>query len=181
MGAGRISAAPLDASSGRSCEWYSAYLRTTLKRDIPQLGFRIATGRLRSLLTMVAHAQASVSNLSELGGSLGINYHSVAHILDIFEGVFLIRRLPPFAANLRKRLVKSPKLYVRDTGLLHSLLGLGHTKRALLRHPKAGASFETFCIEQLLLHAGLVDAAAEGSFYRTHTGLEVDLAAPFTR
>jgi predicted AAA+ superfamily ATPase len=156
-------------------DWYPAYLRTTLERDIPQLGYRISTARLRALLTMVAHAQAGVSNLSELGGSLGINYHSVAHILDIFEGVFLVRRLPPYAANLRKRLVKSPKLYVRDTGLLHSLLGIGHTKRSVLGHPKAGASFETFCIEQIVLHAELHDPAAQAFFYRTHSGQEVDL------
>ncbi len=156
-------------------EWYPAYARTTLERDIPQLGFRIATSRLRTLLTMVAHSQGSVCNLSELGGSLAINYHSVAHILDIFEGVFLVRRLPPYAANLRKRLVKSPKLYVRDTGLLHSLLGIAHLRRAVLSHPKAGASFETFCVEQLLLHAQLHDPAAQGFFYRTHSGQEVDL------
>jgi hypothetical protein len=156
-------------------DWYPAYVRTTLERDIPQLGFRIATSRLRSLLTMIAHAQASVSSLSELGGSLGINYHTVAHILDIFEGVFLVRRLPPFAANLKKRLVKSPKLYVRDTGLLHALLGVAHTKRAVLSHPKAGASFETFCLEQIILHAQLVDPRSEAFFYRTHTGREVDL------
>lgn len=156
-------------------DWYPAYLRTTLERDIPQLGFRLAAARLRALLTMLAHAQGAVCNLSELGGSLGINYHSVAHIVDVFEGVFLVRRLPPYAANLRKRLVKSPKLYVRDTGLLHSLLGIPHTKRALLSHPKAGASFETFCIEQILLHAQLHDPAAQGFFYRTHTGQEVDL------
>ena len=156
-------------------DWYPAYARTTLERDIPQLGFRIASARLRTLLTMIAHSQGAVCNLSELGGSLGINYHSVAHILDIFEGIFLVRRLPPYAANVRKRLVKSPKLYVRDTGLLHSLLGIAHLKRAVLSHPKAGASFETFCVEQLLLHAQLKDPAAQGFFYRTHTGQEVDL------
>jgi uncharacterized protein len=159
----------------RPAEWYPSYLRTTLEQDVPQLGFRIATGRMRKLLTMLAHAQGSVCNLSELGGSLGIDYHSVARIVDIFEGVFLVRRLPPYAANLRKRLVKSPKVYLRDTGILHSLLGIPFTKSALLAHPKAGASFESFCIEQILLHARLVDPAAEGFFFRTHTGQEVDL------
>lgn len=159
----------------RPAEWYSSYLRTSLEQDIPQLGFRISTTRMRNLLTMLAHAQGSVCNLSELGGSLGIDYHSVAHILDIFEGVFLVRRLPPYAANLRKRLVKSPKVYVRDTGVLHSLLGIPFTRNALLAHPKAGASFESFCIEQILLHARLADPSAEGFFFRTHTGQEVDL------
>ena len=159
----------------RPAEWYPAYLRTTLEQDIPQLGFRISSMRLRNLLTMLAHSQGGVCNLSEIGGSLGINYHSVAHILDIFEGVFLIRRLPPYAANIRKRLVKSPKVYVRDTGLLHSLLGIPFSKPALLAHPKAGASFESFCVEQILLHAQLHDPAAQGFFYRTHSGQEVDV------
>jgi hypothetical protein len=156
-------------------EWYASYVRTVLEQDIPQLGFRVASVRLRNLLTMIAHGQGNLCNLSELGGSLGLNYHSVAHLLDIFEGVFLVRRLPPYFANIRKRLVKSPKLYVRDTGLLHGLLGVGFTRRALLAHPKAGASFETFCIEQILLHARLADPGAEGFFYRTHGGTEVDL------
>jgi hypothetical protein len=156
-------------------EWYPAYLRTTLEQDIPQLGFRISSLRLRNLLTMVAHTQGGLCNLSELGGSLGINYHSVAHILDILEGVFLLRRLAPYAANIGKRLVKSPKVYVRDAGLLHSLLGIPFAKPALLGHPKAGASFETFCVEQILLHAQLHDPAAQGFFYRTHGGQEVDL------
>lgn len=159
----------------RPAEWYPSYLRTTLEQDIPQLGFRVSAMRMRNLLTMLAHAQGSVCNLSELGGSLGIDYHSVAHILDIFEGVFLVRRLPPYAANLRKRLVKSPKVYIRDTGLLHAILGIPFTRTALLGHPKAGPSFESFCIEQILLHARLVDPGAEGFFFRTHTGQEVDL------
>ncbi|MBI4515362.1 MAG: ATP-binding protein [Deltaproteobacteria bacterium] len=80
-------------------EWYPSYLRTTLEQDIPQLGFRISSLRLRTLLTMVAHAQGGICNLSELGGSLGVNYHSVAHFLDIFEGTFPIRRLAPYAAS----------------------------------------------------------------------------------
>ena len=122
-----------------------------------------------------AHGQGSLCNLSDLGGSLGINYHSVAHILDVLEGVFLVRRLAPYSVNLGKRLVKSPKVYVRDTGVLHSLLGIPFSKRALLAHPKAGASFESFCIEQILLHARLHDSAAQGFFFRTYTGQEVDL------
>jgi hypothetical protein len=158
----------------RPGDWYAAYLRTSLEQDIPQLGFRVSSLRTRNLLTMIAHAQGGICNLSELGGSLGLNYHSVAHLLDIFEGVFLVRRLQPYFANLRKRLVKSPKLYVRDTGLLHHLLGVGFTRSALLAHPKAGASFETFCIEQIALHARLADPEAQVFFYRTHGGVEVD-------
>jgi predicted AAA+ superfamily ATPase len=159
----------------RAADWYPSYLRTTIEQDIPQLGFHISSLRLRKLLTMLAHVQGNVCNLSELGGSLGVNYHSVAHILDIFEGIFLIRRLAPYSINIGKRLVKTPKVYVRDTGLLHALLHVPASKAALLAHPKAGASFESFCIEQILLHAQLVDPSAQGFFYRTHTGQEVDL------
>lgn len=159
----------------KPADWYPAYLRTCLERDVPQLGYRVSSVRMRNLLTILANGQGSVSNLSELGGALGLNYHSVAHLLDIFEGIFLVRRLPPFFANVRKRLVKSPKLYVRDTGLLHTLLGIPFTRRSLLAHPKAGVSFETFAIEQILQHARFADSSAEGFFYRTHGGVEVDL------
>ncbi len=156
-------------------DWYPSYLRTSLEQDIPQLGFRISALRLRNLLTMLAHVHGGLLNLSELGASLGVNYHSVSHIVDIFEGIFLVRRLPPYYANIGKRLVKSPKLYVRDTGILHSLLGVPFSRSALLAHPKAGPSFEGFCIEQIVAHARLVDATAQGFFFRTHGGVEVDL------
>ncbi|MGH7151959.1 MAG: ATP-binding protein, partial [Planctomycetota bacterium] len=119
--------------------------------------------------------QGGICHLSELASSLGIDYHAVAHILDILEGVFLLRRLPPYFADVGKRLVKSPKVYLRDTGVLHSLLDIPFRRRALLSHPKAGASFEGFCIEQVLLHAAAADPSARGFFYRTHTGVEVDL------
>jgi uncharacterized protein len=156
-------------------DWYASYLRTCLEQDVPQLGFRLPAQRTNALLTMLAHAQGSVSNLSELGGSLGINYHAVAHTLDVLEGIFLVRRLQPYHANIGKRLVRAPKVYVRDTGLLHYLLGVPHTRTAVLAHPKAGASFETFCIEQIATHAALADPAAKLFFWRTHAGAEVDL------
>jgi predicted AAA+ superfamily ATPase len=156
-------------------EWYPSYLRTTLERDIPQLGVTLPAARARALLTLIANAQGSTLNLSELGGPLGVTYHTVAAALDVLEGVFLLRRLPPFVANIGKRLVKSPKVYVRDTGILHSLLGMGWTRASQLAHPKIGASWETFCIEQLVSHAALVDPASEAFFFRTQAGLEVDL------
>ncbi len=156
-------------------DWYAAYLRTYLEQDIPQLGFRISRQKLRGLMTMVCHSQGSVCNMSELGSSLGINYHSVSHILDIFEGTFLLRRLQPYAANISKRLVRSPKLYLRDTGILHFLLDIPFARKKLLAHPKAGVSFETFCIEQILAHAALADPASRGFFFRTHAGAEIDL------
>jgi len=156
-------------------DWLPAFLRTCLEQDIPQLGFRVSSLKMGRLLSMLAHSQGSISDLSQLGGSLGIDYHSVSHILDIFEGTFLVRRLAPYSANLGKRLVKSPKLYIRDTGILHHLLGIPFTKKALLSHPKAGASFETFCVEQLVNLARLEDPAAEAYFFRTQDGVEVDL------
>jgi uncharacterized protein len=155
--------------------WYPAYLRTCIEQDIPQLGFRLSAVRMRTLLGMLAHSQGGLLNLSELGGSLGVNYHAVAHLIDVLEGVFLVRRLPPYHRNLGKRLVKSPKVYVRDTGILHSLLGMPFNEKSILAHPKAGASFETFCIEQILTLARLADPSAQGYFFRTHTGVEVDL------
>ncbi len=156
-------------------EWYPSYLRTTLERDIPQLGVTLPAARARALLTLVANGQGSTLNLSELGGPLGVSYHTVTAALDVLEGVFLVRRLPPFVANIGKRLVKSPKVYVRDTGILHLLLGMGWTRASQLAHPKIGASWETFCIEQLISHAALVDPASEAFFFRTQTGVEVDL------
>ena len=160
-------------------EWYPSYLRTTLERDIPQLGLTLPAARARALLTLVANGQGSTLNLSELGGPLGVSYHTVAAALDVLEGVFLLRRLPPFVANIGKRLVKSPKVYVRDTGILHSLLGMGWTRASQLAHPKIGASWETFCIEQLVSHAALMDPASEAFFFRTQTGVEVDLLLRF--
>lgn len=156
-------------------DWLPAFLRTYLEQDIPQLGFRVSSLKMTRLLSMLAHSQGSVSDLSQLGGSLGIDYHSVSHILDIFEGTFLVRKLAPYYANLGKRLVKSPKLYIRDTGILHHLLGIPFRKTSMLSHPKVGASFETFCIEQLINLARLEDPAAEAYFFRTQTGVEVDL------
>lgn len=164
-----------DRPRARPDEWYPAYLSTTLERDVAQLGFRLSAARMRTLLAMVASMQGGLVNLSDLGGSLGTSYHTVGHMLDVLEGVFLIRRLRPWFANVKKRLVKSPKIYVRDTGMLHALLGIGFTKKALLSHAKAGASFETFIIEQIVQHATLADPGAEPFFYRPHGGVEVDL------
>ena len=155
--------------------FFASYLTTALEQDLPQLGFRYPAARLRTLLTMIASAQGGLCNLSELGGSLGVSYHHVSDLLDALEGVFLVRRLRPYFANVAKRLVKAPKLYVRDTGLLHSLLGIRFERRALLSNAKAGASFETFCMEQIISLARLSDPACEAFFWRTHAGAEVDL------
>lgn len=155
--------------------WFPSYVRTTLEQDLPQLGIRSTYRKLHDFLVMLAHSQGGLSNLSEWASSLGVDYHTVSHWLDVLEGVFLVRRLRPWFANIGKRLVKSPKVYLRDTGLLHSLLGIGFTMSAVTRHPKAGASFETFCIEQLIAYAKLADPSADAYFFRTHTRVEVDL------
>lgn len=156
-------------------DWHPAFLKAYVEQDIPQLGFRVPASRMLRLLTMLAHSQGSICNLSELGSAAGMNYHSVSRLIDVFEGTFLVRRLQPYFANLGKRLVKNPKLYIRDTGLLHHLLGIPFNMKALLNHPKAGASFETFCIEQVLHLARSKDPAAQAYFYRAHGGAEVDL------
>jgi hypothetical protein len=155
--------------------FFASYLTTALEQDLPQLGLRFPASRLRRLLTMVASAQGGLCNLSELGGSLGVSYHHIADLLDALEGLFLVRRLRPYFASVGKRLVKAPKVYVRDTGLLHALLGIRFERRALLSHAKAGPSYETFCIEHILALARLVDPGSEGFFWRTHAGAEVDL------
>lgn len=156
-------------------DWYPSYLRTTLEQDLPQLGIRSTFRKLHDFLTMLAHSQGGLSNYSEWASSLGVDYHTVAHWLDVLEGTFLVRRLRPWHANLGKRLVKSPKVYIRDTGLLHSLLGIGFSLKEVASHPKAGASFETFCIEQLITHAALADSSASAHFFRTQTRVEADL------
>lgn len=155
--------------------WYPSYLKTTLEQDLPMLGFRLPSARLHNFVSMLAHAQGGLSDLSAWGGSLGIDHKTVAHMLDVLEGVFLVRRLRPYFANLKKRLVKSPKVYLRDTGLLHSLLGTGFTEASLFRHPKAGASFETFVIEQLVTAARYADPSSQAFFFRSQDGIEVDL------
>ena len=155
--------------------FFASYLATTLEQDLPQLGLRLPSQRLRALLTMVASAQGGIANLSELGSSLGVSYHTVADLLDALEGIFMVRRLRPYFANVGKRLVKAPKLYIRDTGLLHFLLGIRFEKRDLLSHAKAGPSFETFVIEQIVSLARLADPSTEAFFWRTHAGAEVDL------
>jgi uncharacterized protein len=159
--------------------WFPAYLRTTLEQDLPQLGVRGSFRKLHDFVTMIAHSQGGLSNYSEWASSLGVDYHTVSHWLDVLEGIFLVRRLRPWHANIGKRLVKTPKVYLRDTGLLHSLLGMGFASKQVLSHPKAGSSFETFCIEQVLAHARLVDPTADVHFFRTHTRVEIDLVLSF--
>ncbi len=159
--------APSDAMSMR---WRDEYIRTFLERDIPQLGFRVPAENLHRLWSMLAHQHGQVLNKSQIGQALGVNHTTVAHHLDILSETFMVRLLPPHLPNLSKRLVKSPKVYLRDSGLLHSLLGLD-SEIALRGHPAAGASWEGFALEQVLTaNPGWI-----ASHYRTATGVEIDL------
>jgi hypothetical protein len=154
-----------------SALWRANFITTYLERDIPQLGPRIPAATLRRFWTMLAHAQGSLWNAAPMARSLAVDGKTVAAYLDLLVDLLLIRRLPPLDANVRKRLVKSPKVYVRDSGIVHTLLRLDD-EEAVLGHPIAGESWEGFAIETLLRAA---PERTEASFYRTATGVEVDL------
>ncbi|KTE21680.1 MULTISPECIES: ATP-binding protein [unclassified Sphingopyxis] len=154
-----------------SQRWRQDFVRTYLERDIPMLGPRIAAETLRRFWTMLAHHQSGLLNASDFARSLGVDSKTVAGYLDLLVNLLLIRRLEPWHSNGSKRLVKSPRVYVRDSGLVHNLLGLT-TLDDILGHPVAGASWEGFVIETMIA------AAPEGStanFYRTAAGAEIDL------
>lgn len=161
----------LAAEDTISYRWRQDFLRTYLERDIPQLGPRIPAETLRRLWTMLAHRQGGLSNAAQLARSLGLSGATIAHYIDLLVDLLLVRRLPPHVANTGKRLTRSPKVYLRDSGLVHALLGL-REKEAVLGHPIAGASWEGAVIESLILAAG---PDAQVSFYRTSHGAEVDL------
>ena len=160
------------AGSDRSSQrWRQDFIRTYLERDIPAMGPRIPAETLRRFWTMLAHHQSALLNASEFARSLGVTSQTVANYLDLLVDLLLVRRLAPWHSNGAKRLVKSPRVYVRDSGLVHTLLGLTD-REAVLGHPVAGASWEGFVIESL------VAAAPEGTeayFYRTSAGAEIDL------
>jgi len=153
-----------------SMRWRRDFIRTYLERDIPQLGPRIPAETLRRLWTMLAHNQAQLLNAANLARGLGVSGATIGRYLDLMVDLLLVRRLPPRLGNASKRLVRSPKVYLRDSGLLHALLGIAD-KESLLGHPVVGGSWEGLVIENL---AGLA-ADAEPSFYRTSGGAEIDL------
>ena len=161
----------LAATDGDSAEWRRQFIRTYLERDIPQLGPRLPAETLRRFWTMLAHGQGSLLNAAELGRSLGVDGKTVGRYLDLLVDLLLVRRLPPLLANVGKRLVRSPQVLVRDSGLVHTLLGLGDAD-AVLGHPVAGASWEGFVIETLL---AVAPQGCQGWFYRTAAGAEIDL------
>jgi predicted AAA+ superfamily ATPase len=154
--------------------WLDGYVSTFLERDLPSLGVRLPAPRLRTLWAMLTHVHGNLLNVSDLARSLGVSSHTVAGDLDVLEQTFMIRRLQPYHANLQKRLTKSPKVYVRDSGLLHFLAGL-RQPRELSTWPRRGASFEGLVIEELLAWAAQSLVRPEGYFWRTQAGAEVDL------
>ncbi|MGD8530384.1 MAG: ATP-binding protein [Syntrophobacterales bacterium] len=154
--------------------WQENYLRTFIERDIPRFGVKLSPIQIRRLMGMLAHQHSGIFNASDLGRSLGVSYHTIRHYLDLMEGHFLVRRLPPFFANIKKRIVKSAKIYIRDAGVLHYLLGIS-SERSLLESPKRGSSWEGFMIEQIISQEMLENAGSLFYFYRTHAGAEIDL------
>jgi predicted AAA+ superfamily ATPase len=163
-----------EALRGDFRAWWDPYLEAVIQRDLAAYGRRPDAFFLRRLLVMLASQQGGLLNLSALGNALGVNYHTVQHGLDLLEGVFLIRRLPPFFRNIGKRLVKSPRVYLRDTGLLHHLLNIG-TPEELDVNPVRGMSWEGFVVEDLIRRELLRSPFTQVSFWRTSAGQEADL------
>jgi predicted AAA+ superfamily ATPase len=161
----------LAPDTARSLRWRQDFIRTYLERDIPQFGRRIAAETLRRLWTMLAHHQGGLLNTAQFARNLGVDAKTAASYLDLLVDLLVVRRLAPWHANLGKRLVKSPKIYVRDSGLVHALLGIPDLD-TLLAHPVVGQSWECFVIENLLIAAA---DKAQGYFYRTGGGAEIDL------
>ena len=154
-----------------SFRWRQDFIRTYLERDIPQLGPRVPAETLRRFWTMLAHSQSTLLNAATLARGLGVDGKTVARYLDLLVDLLLVRRLPAWHRNVGKRLVKSPKVQVRDSGVTHALLGLT-SKEQLLGHPVVGQSWESFVIETLL---DVAPQGVEASFYRTSAGAEIDL------
>ena len=160
----------LAGSDENSAAWRANFMQALLERDFPQWGVRVSATALRRFWTMLAHYHGQTWQSAEPARALGVSQPTVRKYLDLLTVAFMARQLQPFHANLSKRQVKSPKVYVRDTGLLHQLLGVGSYK-ALLMHPKLGASWEGYVIEKLLM----TQAHDEAWFWATHQGAEIDL------
>ena len=165
----------LAPSNARSLRWRQDFIRAYLERDIPQFGPRIAAETLRRFWAMLAHHQGGMLNVAQLARNLGVDAKTASAYTDLLTDLLLVRRLPSWHANVGKRLVKSPKVYVRDSGLVHALLAIGD-KETLLSHPVVGASWEGFVIENLL---AVAPEGVQGHFYRSSGGAEIDLVLRF--
>lgn len=160
----------LASNEAASLRWRESLIQTFIERDLPALGYDLPAEQLRRLWRMLAHHQGQLLNSSRLGGSLGLSHNTVRSHIELLRGTFMVRLLEPLEANLKKRLVKSPKVYIRDSGILHALLEIPDAE-ALLGHPVRGASWEGLVIEEVI--AAMPDWRP--SFYRTSNGAEIDL------
>ncbi|MGA3194598.1 MAG: ATP-binding protein [Terriglobales bacterium] len=160
----------LARSESDSMAWRQQFLQTFLERDMPQLGVTIPATAMRRFWTMIAHYHGQIWNAAEMARAMALNESTVRRYLDLMTGVFMVRQLPPWFENLGKRQVKAPKVYVRDTGLLHALLGITN-RQDLESHPKVGASWEGYAVEEVLKAFRPDDAY----FWATHNGAELDL------
>lgn len=162
----------LAQSDTASAEWRRAFVHTFLERDLPQLGVRIPVQTLRRFWTMLAHYHAQVWNGAELARAFGVAATTVRHYLDLLTSALVLRQLPPWFENIAKRQVRSPKVYIADSGLLHTLLNLS-TREELEGHPKVGASWEGFVLSEVITRVGA--RSDECFFWATHSGAELDL------
>jgi uncharacterized protein len=160
----------LAATETDSASWRSQFIQALLERDLPQWGVRVPATALRRFWTILAHYHGQTWSAADPARTLGVSEPTVRRYLDLLTDAFMVRQLQPWHANLRKRQVKAPKVYVRDSGLLHQLLGID-TAKALVSHPKLGASWEGFVIEQVLV----AEPHDEAFFWATHQGAEIDL------
>ena len=161
----------LPRSNNDSFSWREAFIKTYLEMDIPQLGIRIPAQQLRRFWTMIAHSHGQLWNASKIACSLGISAPTARSYLDILDETFIMRQLRPYYSNIKKRLIKSPKVYIRDSGLLHTLLNI-RTIEDLHSHPSLGSSWEGLIVEQILR---ILPESWQAYFYRTGAGSEIDL------
>ena len=159
-------------SNTASADWRHEFLRSFLERDMPQLGISVPARTMERFWTMLAHYHGNIWNASQFGRSFGVSHHVTRRYLDALEATFMVRVLQPWTANIRKRQVKSPKVYLRDSGILHTFLGV-ESMNGLERHPGLGASWEGFLIEAIVHQLGA--RSRECYFWATHTGAELDL------
>jgi predicted AAA+ superfamily ATPase len=161
----------LATSDALSWQWRGNFIATYLERDIPQLGLRLPAEQMRRLWSMLAHGQGTPLNVSRLAASLGVSAPTVRNYLDVLTDLYMVRQLPPWSGNATKRLVRAPKVYVRDSGLLHRLANVPDLE-TLLGHPLCGESWEGFAIENLLAH---LPDTWQATYYRTQAQAEIDL------
>ena len=159
------------SKNSESYAWRKEYITTFLERDLSNMGFRASPRQMRKLWTMLAHYHGNIINYSDLGRSLGITYKTIQAHIDILEGAFMVRCLRPWYENIKKRQIKAPKLYIRDSGMLHALLDIHHTPIEL--HPKVGASWEGFALEEVVFASAIY--YDDCYYWRTQAGVELDL------